>query len=227
MIWTAAILFALAASDDKEAEDAISKFKLEVRSPEPSLRVEAVRELAKVQHDKVIRVLGNVLATGDRAVQVAAAKALGGFKDRKPKAVLVLAEAASLNPRDPELAIAILSALRDLRDKTALATAYRFLEDKDGKIAEAAIGITEVIKSRDSVEPLIKLMKRLIGAGDGVSSGDGSFDAPPDPRLQERARLLNLSAEKALKAITGESFSGPREWEGWWKRNGAAFKVKE
>jgi len=227
MIRIAAVLLAFLGADDKEAEEAIAKFRLDSKSPEASIRVDAVRELARVQHEKVIRILGSVLSTGDKPIQIAAAKALGAFQEKKLKAVIVLAEAGATSIKDPDVAIAILSALRELREKAALGTAYRYLDDKDGKIAVAAIGITETIKSRDSVEPLIKLMKRLIGAGDGVSSGDGSFDAPPDPRLQERARNLTEAAQKALEAITGVSFSTAREWENWWKRNGATFRVKE
>jgi HEAT repeat protein len=227
VIWTAAFVLALLAPDDKEAEDAIATFKSAAKSSEVSVRVEAVRELARMPHEKVIRVLGTVLTTDDKVVRVAAAKALGAFQDKKPKAVSVLAEAIGYNTKEPEVEIAILSALRELRDKAALGVAYRYLDEKNEKIAEAAIGVTEAIKSRDSVEPLIKLIKHLIGAGDGVSSGDGSLDAPPDSRLQERARLLDSAAQKALRAITGESFSSPREWEGWWKRNGATFRVKE
>jgi len=226
-MWAAATVFALLAPDDKAAEDAIAKFKSAAKSPDVSVRVEAVRQLGQTEHEKVLKVLASILESEDKVVRIEAAKVLGAYQDKKPKAVSVLAATLGSNSKEPEVEIAILLALRDLRDKGALGVAYRYLDDKNGKVAEAAIAITEAIKSRDSVEPLIKLIKRLIGAGDGVTSGDGSFDAPPDPRLQERARLLDAAAQKALRAITGESLSSPREWESWWKRSGAGFRVKE
>jgi HEAT repeat protein len=227
MMWAAAIALTLLAPDDKEAEDALVKFKAAAKSPEVAVRMEAVGELGKTQHEKVLKVLASILETEDKAVRIAAAKVLGAYQDKKPKAVMVLAGALGSNAKEPEVEIAILSALRVLHDKAALGVAYRYLDDKNEKVAEAAIGITEMIRSRDSIEPLIKLIKRLIGAGDGVTSGDGSFDAPPDPRLQERARLLDSAAQKALRALTGESFSTPREWETWWKRSGAVFRIKD
>jgi hypothetical protein len=226
MFQVSALMVLLLGADEKDVEDAIQKFKAAMKSPEASIRAEAVLEVGKTQHEKVQKVIGAYLSTDERSVRIAA-KALGAFQEKKPKAVTILAEALPSNAKEPQVQIAILTALRELREKAALAVAYRYLDDKNGNVADAAIEITEAIRSRDSVEPLIKLLKRLIGAGDGFSSGDGSLDAPPDERLQERAQLLDAAAQKALAAITGESFSGAREWEAWWKKNAGSFKVKE
>jgi len=214
-------------AEDKEAEEALQKFKAEMKSPEVSTRVTAVTTLGRTQHEKTMKALGACLAADDRSVRIAAARALGGFQEKKPKAVALLAEALAPNAKEPEVEAAIFAALRDLRDRSALGVAYRYLDDKNGKVAESAIGLTEAIHSRDSIEPLIKVLKKLVGAGDGVASGDGSFDVPADENLKARARLLETAATKALAAITRERFSGAKEWEAWWKKNGATFQVKE
>src|SRR5579859_4232028 len=103
MIWAAAIALALLAPDDKEAEDAIVKFKSAARSPEVSVRVAAVRELGQTEHEKVLKVLANILETEDKVVRIAAAKVLGAYQDKKPKAVIVLAASLGSNAKEPDV----------------------------------------------------------------------------------------------------------------------------
>jgi HEAT repeat protein len=231
MMWTAAFVLALLASDDKEAEDAIQKFKSVMKSPEVSIRAEAVRELGKTQHEKVLKVLGACLVTDDKNVRIAAAKSLGLFQERKHTVVAVLSEALGPNAKEVDVVAALLGALQELHEQTALSVAYRYLEDKNEKVAVAAIGITGAARSRTSIDPLIKLMKKVQNLGDGISSGgnggNGGYDVPPDERIKEWAKQLNAAATKALTSITGEKFGPFAEWDGWWKRNGATFKVKE
>jgi HEAT repeat protein len=220
-----AILLVLLGSDDKEAEEAIRSFKSAMKAPEVGARVDAVRELGKIQHERVQNVLGACLRMDEKSVRISAAKALGACQEKKARAVVLLSEALPPNATEPDVQVAILTALKDLRERVALPIAYRYFSEKNERIAEAAISISEMIRSRDSIEPLIRLMKSLIGAGDGVSTGD--FDVPPDEHLQERARILQEAAQRALSAITGESFSGTREWEAWWKKNAGSFRIKE
>jgi HEAT repeat protein len=223
---TLALFLALVLSDDKEAEDAIQAFRSSMKSPEVARRAAAVTELGRLQHEKIMKVLASCLVTDDKVVRIAAAKALGASRDKKASATAVLAIALDGNLKDAEVQAAILTAVGHLHEDSGLIAALRHIDDKNVKVAESAIGVTETIPSRNSIEPLIRLMKKLIGAGDGISSGDGSFDVPPDEQLRERARLLQGAAEKALHSITGESHSTPHEWDLWWKRNASTFKVK-
>jgi len=221
-------LLLLLAADDKEIEDALQKFRTDMKSPDVSARVQAVTELGRLQHEKTLKVLGACAMGDERFVRIAAVKALGSFKDKRPKAVAVLTEALGPNAKEPEVQAAIFHALADLHDRSALGTAWRYLEDKNGKVAESAVAVTGTIPSRDSIDPLIKLLKRLTGSGDGVDGGGGgNYDVPADEALKERARLLDAAANKALTAITGERISGAREWDAWWKRNSATFRIKE
>lgn len=226
MLWMAMVLFLMPA-DEKETEDAIQRFKAAMKSPELATRVVAVGDVGKLQNVRVLRVLASCLVTDDKAVRIAAAKSVGGFQEKKPQAVAVLADGLEANAKEPDVQAEILSAMKVLREEAALAPAYRHLDDKNEKVAEAAIGVTGVVRSRNSVDPLIKLMKKLLTAGEGVSSGDGSFDVPPDEALRERARKLEAAAAKALGSITGEKWSTAQEWAGWWKSNSGTFKVKE
>ncbi|HLY11378.1 MAG TPA: HEAT repeat domain-containing protein [Planctomycetota bacterium] len=221
------MILLLALADDKETEDALQKFKAAMKSPDLSLRVAAVADLGRLQNVRVLKVLAACLVTDDKQVRMAAAKALGAFPEKKSQTVAVLSEGLDPNVKDPDVQVEILSALHTLHDDSALATAYRHLDDKNAKVAEAAIGITGAVHSRASIDPLIRLMKKLLTAGEGVSSGDGSFDVPPDEALRDRARKLEAAAAKALQAITGEKWSTAQEWGAWWKSNSGSFKVKE
>jgi HEAT repeat protein len=227
-MWLSALIVVLLAPDDKEADEAIQKFKAEMKSPEVAVRIRAVTDLGRVQHEKTMKALGACLATEDKNVRIAAAKALGAFQEKKPKSVAILSEALGPNAKEPDVEVAIFAALRELHDPAALGVAYRYLEDKNGKVAESAVSVTGTIHSRDSIDLLIKLMKRLVGAGDGIDGGGGGgYDVPGDEALKARARLLDAAANKALTAITGERYSGAKEWENWWKKNAGMFKIKE
>ena len=216
----------LANSDDRAAEEALQAFKTGIRSPELNVRVAAVSELGACRHERTMRVLAGCLVTDDKAVRVAAARALGAFDLKKPQASVMLAEGLVPNGREPEVQAAILKGLKDLGQESALVQAYRFLDDRNLSVAEAAVEITGAVRSRSSVDPLIRLMRKQASAGDGYTSGDGRFDVPPDEQLRERGRKLQAAAVKALQSITAEKWSTAGEWEAWWKRNSATFRVK-
>jgi hypothetical protein len=225
MLVLAMTLF-LSLSDDKEAEEAVQKFKSAMKSPDAAVRVAAVTELGRLQHDRVLKVLASCLVTDERVVRIAAAKSLGAFQEKQAHVVAALAEALPANAKEPDVQVELLSALKGLREPSVLGVAYRYIDDKNAKVAEAAIGVTETVPSRNSIDPLIRLMKKLVTAGDGYSSGDGSFDVPADEVLRERARKLQGAASRALQSITGERLSTAAEWDGWWKRNASTFRMR-
>lgn len=217
---------ALLMAGDKEAEDAISAFRTAIKSPDLAARVSAVEELGRCRHERVMRILGGCLATDDKAIRLAAARALAGFDSRKPQASQILAAALEPNSKEAEVVAAIFTALKNLGEPGSLQTAYLYIDHKDARAAEAAIGLTGAVRSRNSIDPLLRLMKKLRTSGDGYSSGDGNFDVPPDEQLRERARRLQGAASKALQSITGQSLSSVEDWEAWWKRNAGSFTLK-
>ena len=212
--------------DDKEADEAVRAFRAAMKSTEVSARVAAVSELGKCRHEKVLKVLATCLIIDEKEVRIQAADALGQFNVRKPQVCGLLSDALEMNRRSPEVESAILKALKELGEEGALGPAYRYMDDKNSKVAEAAIGILGVVRYKASIEPLLKLMKKLIHSGEGYNSGDGSLDVPEDEQLRQRARQLQAAACKALQSITGEKWSTSEDWESWWKKNAATFKVK-
>jgi HEAT repeat protein len=222
-----AMILLMSLSDDKEVEEAIQKFKSTMKSPELAARVGAVTEVGRLQNIRVMKVLASCLTTDDKLVRIAAAKSLGGYQEKKPLATALLTEGLDPNAKEPDVLIEIISAMKTLHEESSLSAAYRHLDDKNTKVAEAAIGLTGVVRSKNSIDLLVRLMKKLLSSGEGYSSGDGSLDVPADEALRERARRLESAASKALQSITGEKWSNAQEWGAWWKSNASTFKVKD
>ena len=221
-----ALLLALALTDEKEVEEAIQKFKSAMRSPDVGARVVAVTDLGRTQHERILKVLGSCLQGGDPAVRIAAAAAVSSYEDRRTQASSILAEALGANAKEAKVQVAVFTALKKLHDESFLGIAYRYIDDKNAEVAEAAIQMTETLHSRHSIDPLIRLIKKLQTAGEGITGGNGGYDVPADEQLRQRARRLQAAAEKALQAITGQSLSTPQEWDSWWKKNSATFRIK-
>jgi HEAT repeat protein len=223
-------LLALLGPDEKEADDALQKFKAAIKTSDVNARMQAVAQLGEVHHEKVMRALAQYLTTDEKGVRVVAVKAIGKFDIKKSLAVSLLAAALPANTMEVEVEEAIFTAFKELSDPSALPTAYQYFETKQEKVAEASIRLTGEIKSRNSIDPLLKLLKKLQNAGEAVGgSGTGTYGGqvvPADAELRARAQRLTAAAMKALELITGEKFGNLHDWDAWWKKNAAAFHVK-
>ncbi len=238
----ALIVLSLLAPDDKEAEQALETFKTAYNGASVPLRAKAVAELAKVEHEKILAKLTQVLMTEEKPVKVAAAKGLGGWKEFRPKVLAQLSAGLSVNAKEPDVLAAIYEAFGMLKDEAALGVVHRGFEEKDKNAAKAAVDAAAAIKSRNSIDSIMALMKesaKILGGGNpnnpaGVPSG-GGVGAPGvnvpggvgggrDPRT-EKARLLFDTTVGAMTKITKSKWRTYEEWEIWWKRNKATFKV--
>jgi HEAT repeat protein len=221
------VLFCLAllAVDDKEADDAISRFKAAFKSTDVNARIEAITVLGAVQHEKVVKVLGNFLTTDEKGVRVEAVRSLGR-SEKKSLAATLLSAALSGNAGEPEVQERIFVALGALGDPASLPTAYPYFETKTTKVGEAAIHLTAEIRSRNSIDPLLKLMKKLENAGEASAQGVNGQSIPANASQRERAKQLTAAAVAALEAITQEKFTTTSDWNNWWRKNSATFKVK-
>jgi len=221
------------AVDEKGAEEALAKFR-EGYKGAASDRASAVATLAQTQHDKTLSKLGNILMGDPEAsVRCAAAKGIGTWKESKNKAAATLVNGLAANVRVTEVQVEIFKALGDLEDPVAAPTAHFTFKDKDVKVAKAAIECTGEIRSRDSIKPLVDYLENMerkrdsggggagVGGFGGLPGGAGGGDDPQTRRAKELIPALN----KALQSITLERYSNPKDWEVWWKRNEATFKV--
>jgi hypothetical protein len=254
------LLMAFTSQDDAAANEAVATFDAGFsKTKDASMRAGFVSNLAKTHHEKVVARLGSLLTHEDKGVKIAAAQALSGFQstseDLKKSASHVLGSAltAGANVRDEDVMGALFSALGNLQEESSASVLKNHFEDRNGKIAAAAVGAAGPLKSKTLIEPLISLMReceKTMGSGSGAASGGGGsasgkgVKAPkttkggggggggsssPDPEAakKERANTLIPACQAALQLLTGQALSGSDEWEKWWSKNRATFTISK
>src|SRR5688500_11604367 len=85
---------------DKEAAEAIAKFKAEMKSPSTPARAAAVSELGRVKHQETLNALVPWLHQDAGGVRKEAAAALGAFIDYKKVALPSLLGAIAPNQKE-------------------------------------------------------------------------------------------------------------------------------
>ena len=221
-----------AADDDAAATAALDKFKADSKSRDAAVRASAVAELAKTQHDKVTAKLAQLTMVDEKEVRVAAARGLGTVAENRKKAVGVLIAAAGPNAREPAVMAAILDALGKLKEPPAAAEVERHFKSKQIPEGKAAIEAAAAIGSRTSVYPLIDALRWLEeGAKEAPALNNNAGNNVPglggggtiDEAARERERMLRPLVLKALETLTKTKHGGAKEWEDWWKSEGAKF----
>jgi HEAT repeat protein len=215
-------------------EEALDRFKQAYKNEDPNARAKAVQTLGVARGRKVLSLLGSHLRKDGAVVRMAAAGALGGYREESSKALSLLATGFGSNRRIPEVQASILDAMGELGNEKATRVVNRlFLEEKT-VVADAAIRAAEKLRSKSSISPLINALVSLekdAGISKGSTKTLGGSYIPNPGRTQgnrddeERNRTLAKSVSTTLRALTGEKFKAGADWKAWWKKNGAKFKV--
>jgi len=251
MILTLAFLLTLLPQDEAAAKAALETYKTTTaKSKDPKVHVDAIAELAKTPHESVAAKLGSLLTTDDREVRIAAATALSSFKSPpelklSASKFLVQALTAGSNVREVEVRVAILGAIGALQEETTANALKSHFDDKDPKIACAALAAAGALHSKTLVEPLIQVVRDSERVANGGAlppppppppvKGKTTGKAPPPPPNQkdtdkekkDRANMMNGAAESALAALTGQNLKTGDEWEKWWSKNRSTFTPKQ
>src|SRR5207244_3512923 len=127
-------------------------------------RANAVAELAKTLHEKVCAKLSALLTSEDRAVRLAAATGLGTFKDpaelrKSATKGLTGGLTAGANSNDPDCKVAILNAVQSLQEESAAQKVKDHFEDKETKVAVAAVTAAGSLRNKTMVDPLLQVLK--------------------------------------------------------------------
>jgi hypothetical protein len=249
------LLMAFAPQDDAAANEALATFESGFsKSKDATMRAAFVSNLSKTHHEKVVSRLGSLLTHEEKGVKIAAAQGLAGFvgtsEELKKSASHVLASAltAGANVRDDDVMGSLFSALGNLQEESSASVLKTHFEDRNAKIAGAAVGAAGLLKSKSLIEPLISLLRECektmssgnsspsSGAGGGTgktvktpktSKGGGGGSTAPDPEAakKERASSLMPASQAALQVLTGQGLSGSDEWEKWWSKNRSTFTI--
>jgi HEAT repeat protein len=219
------------AGDDKEVEEAIHRFKKGMNNPSAPARATAVTELAATKAEKTAGMLGNLLGADAEPVRKAAALGLAGFTDYKKIVTPMLLAGLNMNAKEPKVVEAIFQALGKLDDESALPTIHKYFDDKDSTIASAALLSAADIRTVGSIELIMELMKKYEKISEqSAKGGGGGYGVPggggPDPK-QKLAKEVLPSTIKAMQIISKEKWVTCKEWEIWWKRNQATFKIEK
>ena len=227
------LLMAALGADDKAADEAITRFKEGMKSPSPAARVAAVSELSRTPHEKTFKQIQPLLSTEVTLVKAAAAKGLGGFVDYKKVAIPALLGALAAGAKEPDVQAAALEALGKLGDDSVLPTLHKYCEDKDPKVAKAALAAVGEIRRIASIDVIINLMKSLEKYTEEPNAGGGGGYGNPvslpgggDDANRTRAREVIPACIKSLKAITKEGWTTSKEWQIWWTKKKGSFKLE-
>jgi HEAT repeat protein len=232
--------------DDKAFQSAIKKFqedyyKVGAKDDE---KIAAVNYLAQHHHEKIVKVLAPLLIEGSLPVRIMIARSLAQFAgiDAAARELLSGLQAqANSGKKQGAVRIEILRALGALRYKPAAPEVGKLVGDKEVWVAKAAIDASSRIRFQEAIPLLIKALSRIEGKeGDsevtanpleGIVEGvDAGSLFKPDPRQPKRPserELLKGPIQGALQSITKQSFASAKEWESWWAKNKATFKVSD
>ena len=248
MTLTAGALIGLLAlvQDAKDIQPAILKFTQDYYKSGADLddKISAVNYLAQYRHEKVVRELTALLSEGSIPIRIMVARSFSRFcnVDLAPKELLnALHSQANSGKKQTAVRIEILRALGDLKYKPAALSIARFIEDKEVWVAKAAIDASGTIKFVEAIAPLIKSLHRIEGKeGDaeitvdpldgileGVDAGSLFKRDPREPKRPSVREMLRDPIIDALRKLTGQSYSAAKDWDGWWQKNRANFKLPE
>lgn len=199
---------------DKDGEAAAHKLREEAAKSSIEGKITALQEAAKTEHEKVIKVIGEMIVTEADAVRIAGANALAQVDH--PASADVLVAAIGPNIRREEVASAIFKALGELGWQSAAPKINELLP----KVADADIRnvLPQACKalgdlgSTTSVEPLIDLLEKLENGG---RRNPWPNDGP-----------MRRNAEEALREITGMEFRKVADWAPWWRANQDTLRSK-
>jgi hypothetical protein len=227
---TGMLLLLLALADEKAADEAIARFKTSYANPSAVARAAAVSELARTQHEKILGRLAGILSSEAKEVKVAAARGLGGFSDFKRQALGLLVAAVPPHEKEPDVQAALYEALGKLDDPAALPALHRGFEDKDGKVAAAAILAAAEIGQAASIDAILKefeeadkINKQASSGGAGASVGGYSVPGGGADPVKTRAKDVAKACTKAMQTISKEKYLTVAEWKIWWSRRRATF----
>jgi hypothetical protein len=223
---------------DTSVNDALEKFKKAIKAKDVVDRVAAVVELAKTPHEKTYAMLAKLLAVDDLTVRIAAAKGMStATGEQIRKNVNFLSKAFPGNIGEPLASAALVESMEAMQEGLGYAVCKANLKSPDPNTSRAAIEAMGQIRDKSFIGPMIEHARFLEAAarealnvgpnGKTVTGGGLPYvgGTAGDPDAPKRAKVLVPLLHRALESITKESFKTVAEWQTWWKRFEADFKV--
>ena len=211
-----------APATDDEAEAALATFKKAMTAELASAQMAAIKEVAKVRHEKVIRAIGQYLTSNHPDVATCAALQLA--EQDHPTSSDLLVKGIGPNDKRPVVLGAIFNSLGKLGYESASPYLVGLLDksSEDGwkKVLEEGINAIGRIGSARAVDPLLDWRRKQGGGFGGGRWGGGGGGGGGGGT----GRLWS-ACDRALKSITGGDEETTADWEKWWKANRADLQA--
>ena len=237
------LAFCSSPQDDKAFLPAIKKFREDYykAGAKDDDRIAAINYLAQHRHERIVAELTPLLTEASLPVRMITARMLSQFSgvDAAARELLnSLKSQANSGKKQACVRIEILRALGNLHYKPAGAEVAKLVDDREVWVAKAAIDACGRIRAPEAIEPLLRALRRIEGvAGDsevyplddileGVSRKSIFKPDAKQKRPTER-EVLKEPILSALNSITKESFPVGKDWDSWWLKNKATFRVPE
>lgn len=225
-----ALLVALPQSDEDkkkaaaEADKALEQFKADLKkAKEVQDFVSAIEKLGETRHPKILGELKTWLTkVPSSEVRSAAALQLSKYERDKEAAEALLAAVGA--QKDPAVAVKCVQYAGDTKVKAIAPKLVALYKHKDIDLAREAIDSSGKIKSKDTIEPLIAVVKDLEAVSESGGQGQPQIGPQQEDERVKRKKSLLPAALSALKEITGEKWTTGKEWEIWWKKNKGTWK---
>jgi HEAT repeat protein len=215
------------ADDNKEVEESLIRFKKGMANPSAPARAAAVADLARTPSEKAAVAIGSLLGSEADAVKIAAGEGLGNFTDYKKVVTPLLLAGLNSNAKEFKVLEAIFKGLGKLGDPESLKTIHGYFDDKEADVAKAALMSAAEIRNVSSIDLMISLMKKYEKIDEQAKKSSGGYGVPyggTDPK-QKLAKDVLPTIIKALQTITHEKWATTKEWEIWWNKYKATFKI--
>ena len=221
------LLLCGAGPDDDAAKEKIKEFRAEMRKARTEDDfVACVENLGGMQHKKILAELAGWLRKSTGPVRREAARQIAKYEKDVKAAGLLLKAAAK--EKDEDTVVKFLECVGEIKARPSGKTLTAFFRNRITNIAATACEAAGEVKSRDTISPLITLLKQLEAIKDDPNEPGG----PPMPgpgagdenEQVQRKRQLMPVVLRALKDITDEKYAKAKGWERWWAKNRKTFK---
>ena len=228
MMLVALLAMAALGADDKEADEAVKRFRQASANPSPTARATAILELSRTPHEKTLKTIIPFLSGDVPEVRIAAAKGMAAYGDYKKLASPMLMAALSSNAKEYDVKAAIYGSMGALNDEMFINEIVKAFKEERVKVAKAALSAAGAMRRKELIDSMVDLGKDCDKwIKNKQSGGYRADDGQQGDENQQKQRLEDLQKHivKCLAEVTGEKWGSFKEWEIWWGRKKATFEV--
>ncbi|MBI2932674.1 MAG: HEAT repeat domain-containing protein, partial [Planctomycetes bacterium] len=162
---------------EEEARKKVAAFQKEIAKAKPDDKPACIDTLAELQHPKILDELVTWLTKGTKECQTTAARHVGEYA-KNQKAAEALLKAVKAH-KDPEIIETLLDEAANVGYRGIAKNLAIFFRHAQIQVAKAAVDATGSLKSKDSIPPLVDLVRELEAIHDGDFGASGTGGSQP------------------------------------------------